>query len=333
MKRQKQLFRSKELPHVWVYQDSPIGRSPGNMSFEGKTYQSYNTAIAQIVENKKSQRAFVLNETKYSISTSRHQHRVRMAIPNTAPALHCFDLSMGVQTLPIGLDLISNIEREIVRRIEGLPKRTKSQKFKWQMLDLEMAMGYREQAAKFFSLRRNLKKIDISKYQAAFEKAKLAQVEQEKIREEARQIERARLIPLAAEVVHGWKVNQQGEIDYENDLSLNKAFYLFYQNGHGNVGLRIVEKEGDTPILESTLGIRVAITPSIKLDLLDVWGFILECRKTKTPKQLPPQGYAIGQWKIESIGMAGNIRAGCHLIAFNEIAEIAEKLGFEKEVL
>lgn len=78
MSKQKSYFKSSEIAHVFVHQQAPEGRCPSS-TFHGKTFYSYSTAIAKLVENKKGERAIIINGTGYSSTTSGHQGAVRSA--------------------------------------------------------------------------------------------------------------------------------------------------------------------------------------------------------------------------------------------------------------
>lgn len=73
----KTVFDSDEIAHVWAHQRAPRGRSASAMSFSGPVLFSYSTWIAERL----APGIYVLNDTSYSVSTSRHQHRAHMAIP------------------------------------------------------------------------------------------------------------------------------------------------------------------------------------------------------------------------------------------------------------
>lgn len=55
-----------------------------SISHDGSTLYSYNTAIAQKLPNG----SIIVNETKYSVSTSKHQSFLRRAIPSELTTHH-----------------------------------------------------------------------------------------------------------------------------------------------------------------------------------------------------------------------------------------------------
>lgn len=75
----KTVFKSDEIPHIWMHQSAPYGRSASALSFNGPALLSYSTEIARLIEHK-GRRAIVINERSFSISTSKHQTWMRQAL-------------------------------------------------------------------------------------------------------------------------------------------------------------------------------------------------------------------------------------------------------------
>ena len=76
----KTVFKSHELSHLWAHELQESGRCASHM----RSMASHSTAITQrlrIIE-RKGKRAYLLNDTSYSVTTSAHQGDVRRAIPN-----------------------------------------------------------------------------------------------------------------------------------------------------------------------------------------------------------------------------------------------------------
>jgi hypothetical protein len=83
MKRQKQVFKSDEVPHLWAHQTQESARDAGHrIWFTGDTIFSYGThfPIARHVEYQ-GRRCVFFNPEGWSVTTSRHQRMVRQAIP------------------------------------------------------------------------------------------------------------------------------------------------------------------------------------------------------------------------------------------------------------
>lgn len=71
--------------HLWAHQAQSHARNQsGNRSFRDTMAFSYAAEIGRVVTNKKGERAFYLNTTDYSVTTSKHQSEVWRAIPPDA---------------------------------------------------------------------------------------------------------------------------------------------------------------------------------------------------------------------------------------------------------
>ena len=72
-------MNNMDLARIWAAQDRPAGKGH-NLSFSGPVLKSYATAIAQLVVDDGEACGAVLNATKYSLTTSRHQNYARHAL-------------------------------------------------------------------------------------------------------------------------------------------------------------------------------------------------------------------------------------------------------------
>jgi hypothetical protein len=96
-KRQKHVFDTGEIPHLWAHKVQDSARNAqGNLYFENETIYSYGShfPIARhVVDNltKKTSRPAVLFTTRgYSVTTNRHISAVRSAIPKDVPVFHVY---------------------------------------------------------------------------------------------------------------------------------------------------------------------------------------------------------------------------------------------------
>lgn len=68
--------------HLWAHQvQSDARNSSGNRSFIGEHAYSYAACIGSIVENAKGEQAYILASDSWTVTTSRHQSKLRDAIP------------------------------------------------------------------------------------------------------------------------------------------------------------------------------------------------------------------------------------------------------------
>lgn len=75
--------RSDEIAHLWVNGSQPSAQS-SSASFEGDKFFSYGTVIGQKVRNKAGRRAYLINSSGYSSTTSMWQAVMKSAIPKSA---------------------------------------------------------------------------------------------------------------------------------------------------------------------------------------------------------------------------------------------------------
>lgn len=87
-KRQKQVFSTGEIPHLWAHKIQESARNPQkNLYFEGDTIYSYGShfPIAVHITNKKGKHAVLFTNRGYSSTTAGHKSAVRSAIPSNVP--------------------------------------------------------------------------------------------------------------------------------------------------------------------------------------------------------------------------------------------------------
>src|SRR5260221_1052349 len=77
----KTTFDSKEIAHTWAHQLAPRGTCAQSKSFDGVHFYSYGAEIGRII-TRNGKRAYLLNITSYSVTTSKHQNDMRAAIPD-----------------------------------------------------------------------------------------------------------------------------------------------------------------------------------------------------------------------------------------------------------
>lgn len=70
------------VAHLWA-NESQESANGSNFYFEGESIYSYGRhfEIGRIVRNKRGRKAYLINDTYYSSTTSKHQYYVREAIP------------------------------------------------------------------------------------------------------------------------------------------------------------------------------------------------------------------------------------------------------------
>lgn len=97
-KRQKHVFSTGEVPHLWAHRTQDDARNKqGNLYFNGDTIYSYGShfPIARHVANDPGKRAVLFTTATYSVTTSTHCSAVRSAIPPGIPVFHVPNICRG----------------------------------------------------------------------------------------------------------------------------------------------------------------------------------------------------------------------------------------------
>ena len=97
-KRKKCVFDTGEIPHLWAHRTQDEARNrQGNLYFTGDTIYSYGShfPIARHVTNDAGERAILFTTASYSVTTSGHGSAVRSAIPSGVPVFHVPNVCHG----------------------------------------------------------------------------------------------------------------------------------------------------------------------------------------------------------------------------------------------
>ncbi|MGA8222324.1 MAG: hypothetical protein WB780_11775 [Candidatus Acidiferrales bacterium] len=97
-KRKKHVFDTGEIPHLWAHRTQEEARNrQGNLYFTGDTIYSYGShfPIARHVTNATGERAVLFTTASYSVTTSSHCSAVRSAIPSGIPVFHVPNVCHG----------------------------------------------------------------------------------------------------------------------------------------------------------------------------------------------------------------------------------------------
>lgn len=279
-------YKSAEIAHAWMHQLSPHGNSPGAMSFYGPLFRSYATGIGRIVQ-RNGKTAVIVNDRSFSVSTSKHQGVMRCAIPSETTVFH-FDDGYSTRLNPTGAELF---EYALDRSADCLTKAAKARVRKdWHNGQAGEWLEQARAVSAFYGLRRKVDEKAVQRLSAA-----KAREEKARVAREAAQAEK-----LRAEMQADFDAWKRGE-------DVHGYFRAF------PVAFRV---EGDE--LVSSLGARVLVKDA-KVALRFV-----QSRKGQEWRE-NGETCPVGGYRVNSITPAG-IVAGCHRIAWDEIAHVAELL-------
>lgn len=285
----KTVFKSSELAHVWAHQSAPEGRCSAHISFQGVVFYSYGTEMARHITHK-GRRAIIYNETPYSITTSRHQSRIRCAIHKGIPVFLIGDIGMGRGLSEIGGKELFTYAVE--QSTECAQKASKAHKRKDQWLSKQAQWLERAKAVnEFFGLRRKVDEGTIERLREASAKA-----EREERARKAKRDAQNRLEQM--EAFECWKANipTSGPISVFNANLFPVAFRI--------EGVEVV----------STLGARVPLADA-KIALR----FALAHREGGWTRN--GEMHRVGHYQLDSVDSKG-VHAGCHHIGWAEIERL-----------
>jgi hypothetical protein len=286
----KTVFKSTEIAHVWAHESAPHGRNRGNESFDGRSYYSYSTEIARIIE-RKGQKAYLLNITSYSVTTSSHQHGVAMAIPKNAIIFEIGDFGRGVSLNNVTGSML--FDYSIQRAAQCADKATRARTNKdWHLVEQANWIKQAKQVCAFFGLCR---KVD----------DKVIERLQDRIAREKR-----RQAKLAKEC--------QAKLEKENAATIGKWLKgenVYFPWNIERVYLRRIGEE-----METSRGVRVPIQ-----DAKRAYQFV--CKHKDDAWRRNGQQFSIGNYQLDSVNNAGVI-AGCHRVTWDEIDRFAKLQGW-----
>lgn len=84
---------TRDLIDAYVYGNESGKASDGRLRIEGKKLFNYATCLAERVDG-----GYIMNVTKYSSTTSRHQNRLKAELP-VSDTIYVQDVPMGTQNL------------------------------------------------------------------------------------------------------------------------------------------------------------------------------------------------------------------------------------------
>jgi len=255
------------------------------MSFNGDAFLSYGTAIARHIEHK-GKAAVVINDTSYSVTTSKHQGQLRQAVSGMT-VFHIGGINMGSSLSDIGgkelFDYAVKRAAYFAAKIEKARNKDqyRAEQSKW----LESAAKVNE----FFGLRRKVDEKTIERLKLATQRAEAARAKAEAKRELAARLEQE--AGYAA-----WLRGETGE--YFNPRLFPTAFRV----------------EGEE--LVSTLGARVPLH-----DAREAYRFARTHKNWHRNGETCP----VGPYQLDAINEHG-IVAGCHRITWAEVERLAPVL-------
>jgi hypothetical protein len=319
MARQRHVFPTDEIPHLWAHKTQADARNPQeNLYFKNEVIYSYRDSypLASHVSNGKDSAVLMRTGPYYSVTTSGHASAVRSAIPSSVKVFHVPNVEKNWRYSEDGPDHETNLAAYVRESQESLEKAKNSRR--WGISELNAAFQCLENAveyARFFRLPSPRKQFAFlpkgnelkslrAKLSEREERAK-AKSEERRAKERARWEEQSRIRALAvAEQVELWK---QG----------NPHAYLGYSYS-GPTLLRVNGSE-----IETSKGARVPVSHAVR-------GLKFVRSVVASGQEYVRDGHSVhlGHYVIDRIEANGTLHDGCHVIELAEIERIAPSLEF-----
>lgn len=144
---------------------------------------------------------------------------------------------------------------------------------------------------------------------------------------EAAREARAARVTAAAEAREAERLERE-RAAREAWLAGDKAARFYGRDAQGGAYLRAVDIERDESgaitggELQTSQGARVPLVHALR-----VFRFLRHCRETGQPWQRNGRTLRVGFYQVDSVDPDGTFRAGCHLIRWPQVADLAERLG------
>lgn len=311
-KRQKQVFSTGEIPHLWAHRVQESARNAqGNLFFEDSVIFSYghHFPIARHVETKRGRKAILFTRASYSVTTSGHMNAVRSAIPQNVPVFDVAHVGLSLGTIQHA----ANLQAYVAALEQAISKAQKARMLFHKQWQTKGARELRTELlayVQFFGLKRPANVPDVPRLTPAMARKMKAREDFLKsgehqatlVYDRARRemLEDFRSRAINAERVEAWK---RGENVYFTTRNLPTM-------------LRV---NGDE--IETSLGARVPLDHAKRV-LAIVRRMVSERKTFQTNGHTIP----IGVYKVDRIDADGTLHAGCHHIPFAEIERIAPQV-------
>jgi hypothetical protein len=303
-KRKKYVFDTGEIPHLWAHRTQEEARNrQGNLYFTGDTIYSYGShfPIARHVASEAGERAVLFTTSTYSVTTSSHCSAVRSAIPSGIRVFHVPNVCHGRYT---GSELtaddhagnLADYAERMEKHVITSARARSSYAKEW---NLEQAVGLRDEAVAycaFFGLSvphiPEVPELDSDALTAI--RKREAQRAAEKAEQTKR--ERAEAFVRQQELITKWRVGQYSGYFYDVPTML-----------------RI---DGDQVV--TSRGARFPVSHAKR-----ALAFVRKVRESGQAYVRNGHTIHLGPYAIDRIEPDGTVKAGCHVVSWEEIERIA----------
>lgn len=289
----KTVVSSDQVAHLWANQSQSEARnSNGSLYFNGDTIYSYGShfPIARHVSNKRGEYAVLFTTRDYSSTTAQHKSAVRHALIGQLVFYVEHPTNEGAQSVKANL---ADYKARIVARLQEAKRARKNATA--ILANVRDLSGDANAYAAFVGSRARFgEPADFAKLVEEAEGKRKRATEAQRKAEAARKAEEA-------EHLAQW---MRGERD--------GTFY------NSEVRLRAKDDE-----LQTSKGARVPLEDARRAFVL-----VRRCHDSATSWQRNGETCPVGGFHIDRISENGNVKAGCHVILWDEVERFATAQGW-----
>lgn len=314
----KTVFSNSMVAHVWAQQTQDEGRSNnGNFWFKGDTIYSYRTPIARFVPTGTAGRIVLMSSENYSPTTAgKHMRPIGAAVNYDyirVPYIGRGDWNEAPQHDKNLAYLVEQYTNEVgrINRARSAPSN-----YCWEHLaklaDLAIkyanAFGMAEPALNSFADRRQIEEARAVRDAKNNTPAAIAARERKKVREAAK------LQELIGDYEGAWRAGGVRASVLKLTREQRRAYDDLLRS---KIMMRVEGEE-----ILTSLGARFPIEHGKR-----AFAFILERRMRGEAWETNGHKIHLGHFVIDSIDAAGNVKAGCHFVKWEEVERMARTLG------
>jgi hypothetical protein len=298
-KKQKHVFNTGEIPHLWAHRTQDDARNKqGNLYFAGDTIYSYGShfPIARHVTNEAGERAVLFTTATYSATTSGHCSAVRSAIPSGIPVFHVPEVYPDRTANGAHEKNLKHYAETTEEQVSKCARSRLSFNKEWHHEQAEKLRSEALAYCKFFRLPRP----KINPIPALDSKLleKIRKLEAQRAAEKGEQTkrERAEAIARQQELITKWRAGQYSGCFYDIPTML-----------------RI---DGDEVL--TSRGVRFPVSHAKR-----ALAFVRKVRESGQAYVRNGHTIHLGPYAIDRIEPDGTVKAGCHVVYWQVIERIA----------
>ncbi len=317
------VFDNRQCAHVWAQQNQPSGRgAKGSIYFEGRTIYSYGSHFPMATFL--SHAVVLINSDSYSVSTSRHQGYVSSAVYHKTRLYAC------TRVLKVAADWHDNenardaaigvmLKRVTLKEVEqhlcaALTKRMKKSK----AAEIDAAINTIHRTGDIYSAlglqmpKELLARLDMltAENSDILESFKAQKEKEAKTAERKRKAQEKKDAVILINAVAKWQARKP--LDENESPVFRRAEKLY---------MRVNEDE-----IETSQGARFPVTHAKKAFLAIRRAKENGTYYVRNSINTHQKTFRLGAFTIDRIDVNGDVKAGCHLVQWDEIERVARIL-------